>query len=172
MADEKKNGNGGWKIRPRDVGGPSIGFFGGMLAHRLAGESSLPVETFEWILKNGSAGFFLVGLAIVSWAYFHERKERTGEQIKHAEKIESLLKSIETNEDRRANRTEEILRENAPLTRKHTRVLAILTEVIRNKVRVIPESDFRVMLEDDSTPDQTKLPPKSQGETGKKEEQP
>lgn len=162
-AEDPKSQKNGWRVRPSEVGGTALGFFAGMLTHRAAG--GIPTETLEWIIKNGSAGFFLVGLMVVGWAYVQERRERTREAFRHAEKIENLLGRIETNEGRHALKVESVMRENAPLTRKMTQVMAILIEVMRDRTKF--SSELRELT--DATPDEPIKLPRREGETGQEE---
>ena len=128
--------------------GGTAGFFGGMLAHRAVTTSPLPIETFDWILKNGSAAFFLAGLFVVGAAYYQERRERTRDQTKHSAEIKGLMRG-----------QQDML---VPLVRKLTRALAINSEVIRGHAISLSEAEE---LSDD-TPDGTPHPPSSTGPEG------
>lgn len=153
------------KIRPRDVGVPAMTFFGGMLATRLTTESALPIETFNWVIDKGALGLALVALTILGWAYFRERHERTAAELRRTDDQAAFAVKILEVEDRCHNRLQSHSAEITPLLRKLTRVMAINSQVIAD--RVVTEDQLRE-LSDDTPDDAIKLPTKKTGSSEEK----
>lgn len=167
MSEETpKNGS---KVRPRDVGIPAMTYLAGILTSRLSGEHALPIETFNWIIDKGALGLALVSLALMGWAYFRERHERTAvERLRTSDQASFSVKLLEV-EDRCHDRMEARSLEQAPLLRKMAKVLAINSQVIAD--RVITEEQLRE-IGDDTPEDAIKLPPKKRGGSGEHETKP
>lgn len=52
------------------VGAIVSGIVTGIVSH---GESKVPLETFDWVLKNGVAALALLGCGVLGWAFWIER---------------------------------------------------------------------------------------------------
>lgn len=125
--------------------GGAAGFFLGLAAHRAATETPLPLETFEWVLKNGAAGFFLMGLFLVGIAYWQERKDHERTRRRKDAELEALRKEMSVAD-----------REDRPLLLRMIKVLAINSEVIRG--HAITESELGEI--GTTPPSPIPLPPK------------
>ncbi len=128
-------GENGRRVGPWVLGSTSLAYFAGIATHRAASEHALPVESFEWILRNGVAGLALAVAVVSIWLYLQERNARNKEKDAYTEKVEAL--------------TREAHQPLVPLIHKLTRVVTINSEVIRS--RTISEEQLEELRGD--TPD-------------------
>lgn len=121
------------------VGAVVGGLLTGMYA-RLSHGEGLPLDTFDWVLKNGVAGFALAGMAIMGLVTWRTMREKDRAIERYGEKQEQ-------------NYREQLARD-----RKLVRLVALCTEAIRGLP--IVESDLR---EIDDTPESGTPLPRKEG---------
>ena len=111
--------------------GTSVGVLTSKLA---AGDSVLPLKTFEWVLEHGISGLLLVIVFILGWVIWKQQGEiRDLNEERHLERV-GLEREYR-------DKVEALLREQVKVTQKTGTLVAQTNEVLRSLNLVVDDDD-------------------------------
>lgn len=144
------------------LGAASVGIATGVPLGFVLNAKGLPIESFQWIIQNGVAGFGLVAAFLCAIAFYREKSERQADAARQQAELLGVSserqKAIAEINSRFQSRLEQ--RDNAAsvLIKKQTKINTILIEILRNS-HVNMDKVWEIEQIDDSDSSEDIQPP-------------